>query len=184
MITLHPDEEILLTRRRHWLPLLFQLFSLGVTTLVPLTLLLGTEFMPYAMQLQIAGYRLFLLFLFAAWLSVLWMGMAITWTNHELDVLVVTTKRVIDVEQKGLFARDLAELRMENIQDIRVEVNGFIRSLLNYGDLSIQTAGEHAEFAVRNFHDPNGIREAIAEAHDRLIAREKTSYLQGSPSKI
>ena len=169
MITLHAGEEILLTQRRHWLPVTLELASFAVLGILPALLISGSFSLSYSQRLVLAGYIPSALFIYASWLMLLWIGAAIAWTNHHLDVLFVTNKRILDVDQLGLFSRDLAEIRIENVQDVHVEIKGFIPSMFNYGNLAIQSAGEQNEFKVINFHDPHGIREAIAKAHEASL---------------
>jgi hypothetical protein len=97
-----------------------------------------------------------------SWGHISWILFFVAWTNYYLDILVVTNKRVIDIQQIGLFARDVAEIRTENIEDLRVEIVGPIASLLHFGNLHIQSAGESREFVMRNIPDPHKVREAIS----------------------
>jgi CTP:phosphocholine cytidylyltransferase-like protein len=99
------------------------------------------------------------------------MGFAVTWTNHYLDVLVVTSKRLIDIDQLSLFHRDIAEVRIENIEDIQIVVPGFLASWLGYGTLKIQTAGEDVEFMVRNLRDPETLKQTISAIEDRVRSK-------------
>ncbi len=70
------------------------------------------------------------------------------WINYRLDVWIITTKRVIDVEQRGLFNREISEFLVANIQDITTEVPTIIMTLFGFGNMTIQTAG-HKNFTVR-----------------------------------
>ena len=172
MITLHPGEEILLERRQYWLPIAIEGITLFIFGVAPLFAFFAVEAVPSSLQDFIRGYTLPFLFLAVLWLLVIWIIFAITWTNYYLDVLLITNKRVVDIQQLGLFARDLAELRLENIEDLRVEIIGFLPSLLRFGNIHIQTAGEHREFVVRNIRDPHGIRDLISRCHDEAMERK------------
>ncbi len=168
MIGLHDGEEVILEKRRFWLPIAAQgavLFLLGI---LPFFAILGANILPQEVATIASDYAGVFLFLAVAWLLMLWVVFAIMWTNYYLDVLLVTTARVVDIQQLHLFSRELIELRTENIQDIKIEVKGIVPSLLNYGNLHIQTAGERKEFIVRNIHDPHGVKEIIARQHHVL----------------
>ena len=89
----------------------------------------------------------------------------ISWTNYYLDVLIVTNKRIIDIEQFGLFSRDQASLPIKNVQDIKVKVVGLIPELLKFGNLDIQTAGEAKEFEIRDLRDPEKVKNIINKAY-------------------
>lgn len=171
MIELHPDETILLERRRFWLPLAIESASLFVAAVLPLFGVVFSSFFPPQLASLINAYRPFALFLATAWVFSTWIIFFVAWTNYYLDVLIVTTKRVVDIEQIGLFARDQAELRIENIQDIKIEVIGILASLLNFGNIHIQTAGVNKEFIIKNIHNPQGVKDVIMKQHDVLAGK-------------
>lgn len=167
MIELHPGEKLLAVERRHWLPIILETVSLFFAGLVPLFFLLAAPgFLSFETQNALAGYWDFIWFGYAAWLLVLWMAIGMFVTDYYLDMLLITSDRIIDAEQLGLFSRDVAELRLENIQDVRAETPGILPSLLNYGNLYIQSSGENREFSLKQMHSPQRIREIISKAHD------------------
>ncbi len=173
MITLHAGEKILLICRRHWLPIAGEAVSLAFAAFLPFLLLIASQILPASMQALINQESAALFLLIASWLLIIWMLFFVAWTNYYLDILILTDKRIIDINQIGLFARDISELRLEKIQDLKIEIIGFIPSLLNFGSLTIQTAGESSEFSIRNIHDPNAIKNLIAERHEALIRENR-----------
>lgn len=164
MMKLGPDEQLLSSERRHWLPIALQSVSLALAAIFPLFFLVSAEFLPVESRVMVAEYRSFIWFLYATWLLGLWMAFAMYITNYYLDVLIITNRRVIDVEQIGLFSRDVAELHLDSIRDIHVEIKGFIPSLFNYGVLHIQTSAATPQFSMTNVRDPHRIQEAISKA--------------------
>lgn len=88
-----------------------------------------------------------------------------------LDVWVITTDRLLDIQQKSLFARTMAELDLYQIQDATSEVKGFFASFFNYGDLTIQTAAAKPQFKLTSVRDPHGLRQKILDlaAADRIF---------------
>ena len=101
----------------------------------------------------------------------------VAWTNYYIDVLVVTNKRIIDIEQVGLFTRDIAELRLENIQDIKVEVVGLIQSFLKMGNLNIQTAGRNKEISLKNIPQAYEVKNTISKCYDEIL-KERQIHLE------
>ena len=91
-----------------------------------------------------------------------------------LDLWIVTNDRLLDVEQKTLFARTISEVDLYQIQDASSEVNGFFPSIFNYGNIYLQTAGAVPKFIFRDVHDPNGLRQAIIT----LAAEDKKFHSQ------
>ncbi len=93
--------------------------------------------------------------------------------DYYLDLWVITNHRVIDVDQKGLFARTVAELDLYKVQDVTSEIHGFFNSIFNFGDLHVQSAGERSRFHFKSVKDPHGLRKDILE----LIRLDKNYHL-------
>lgn len=182
MMQLHPNEQLLTAERRHWLPIAIESASLLIAALLPLSLLVGAELMPAGAVATVNEYRSFAWFLYAVWLLGLWMVFSISITNYYLDILLITNRRVVDIEQLGLFSRDVAELHLENIVDIHVEIKGFVASFFNYGNLYLQTSSERPQFSMNNVQDPHRVQEMISKA--RLAAIKEASANVPSEQKI
>ena len=73
----------------------------------------------------------------------------------------------LNIEQKGLFSRTISELDYTHVQDVTSEVHGPIHTLLNYGDVHVQTAGTHGKFTFRNIPRPEKIK-TLQSRHNRL----------------
>jgi len=168
MITLLPDEKIVFEGRRHWLPITVTGIFYGIAGIIPILFPFMASLLEETSRAAVTPLITHDLYWFfvAAWLFFLWMFFFIPWTNYYLDVLIITNKRVIDIEQKDLFSRDFAEIRIENIEDIRVDVIGILPSLLNFGVLHLQSAGESREFIIKYIPDPHAVRELISKQHD------------------
>lgn len=109
---------------------------------------------------------------FAYYLIVLLLAFYI-WMDNYLDVWTITTHRIISRLQNGLFNRTVSELELYRVQDVSVEQKGFLPTMLNYGDLYIQTAGATERFVLKNVGDPVKIARII----QRLDEDAKHEYL-------
>ena len=78
-----------------------------------------------------------------------------------LDVTIITNDRLVDVKQTSLFARTISEVDLYQIQDAASEVNGIFATAFNFGNITIQTAGPHAKFDMRNVPHPHSLRQHI-----------------------
>jgi len=83
-----------------------------------------------------------------------------------LDILFVTSDRMVDMHQSNLFARTVSEVDLYRIQDITSEVKGIIQQLFNYGTIFIQTAGTESNFVATNISDPHGLRQKLLTLAD------------------
>jgi uncharacterized membrane protein YdbT with pleckstrin-like domain len=90
------------------------------------------------------------------------------------NVYIVTNERIIDVDFENLLYREVSEANIEKIQDIEYQIGGVSRSIFNYGDVFIQTAGTIQNFdfkAVPNPADVVRIIQNLKEAEEKEHAR-------------
>ena len=57
--------------------------------------------------------------------------------DYYLDTWIVTTERVIDINQRGLFNRTAAEMHIALVQDATTEVRGMLGTFLDYGHVFV-----------------------------------------------
>lgn len=163
------DEEVLLFLRRHWLSFLpYSLFFLFMLFLPLLIIFILTFFnfdlTPYR-SLAIVFLSSFLLFAFAFFLT--------AFIDYYLDVTIVTNSRLIDIEQKGLFNRDISEQSLLRVQDVSSKRQGLFQTLFNYGLVFIQTAGEAPNFELYNIPKPDEVAQKILHLHEELLKKQE-----------
>lgn len=159
MINLSKDEYVVYEVNRHWFRMLFWFISISVTALVSLTI-----FIFFVYRLSVSGTIsdiYFLSFLFSLWLVFLWIILFIEWTDYSLDVWVITNKRILDIDQQGLLRRDVASVEIQNVQDVKVTVNGILAMFFKVGDIHLQTAGVQKEFVLKDAKNAEKVREVI-----------------------
>jgi uncharacterized membrane protein YdbT with pleckstrin-like domain len=67
--------------------------------------------------------------------------------NYYLSLQLVTTDRIIDINQTGIFQREVNELSIGNIQDVTYKQNGILQSFLGYGQVIVKSAGSESKSA-------------------------------------
>ncbi len=135
-----PDETVLMVLRRHWFALLPRLgVFLAFLLAPPAALLLLTAAAPTLAERILTPIAFFFLALYLAamltWAFLLWM-------SYYLDAWVITDRRIIDIEQHGLWHREIQEITLDRIQNVRMEIPGFAATFLGFGDIRVETAGE------------------------------------------
>ncbi|MFA6973247.1 MAG: PH domain-containing protein [Parcubacteria group bacterium] len=167
-------EQILLVTRRHWFNILGSLFSIF---LMVLALIGGYAVLPWLFPaLNQPAFQGLFLFLGNFFAMIIWILFFLVWIDYYFDVWIITNKRIVDVQQKALFSREVSELELEKIQDITTEVLGVIPTFLNYGDVKIQTAGEQARFAFEEVPDPYAIKDLIMNLQKQQVRRGKQEF--------
>lgn len=103
----------------------------------------------------------------------LWLGLFISWIDYYLDIWIVTDQRIVNIEQIGLFRREVSELEHGKIQDVTSEVKGIIPTLFKFGDIYVQTAGEKERFVFKQIVDPVRVRNIIMQLRKQATFQEK-----------
>lgn len=170
-LKLDTDERIILITRKHWFilfgkmlgPVLLLLFSLIALPALSASAPIQTIFerIPEAVAIAI--------FLSSLWFLLLWIVIFHIWTDYYLDIWTITTKRIVAINQRGLFNRHISSFRYERLQDIHVEIIGIIATFLDYGTLKAETAGDSGEkFIFSGAPHPRDIKSKIVSATDAL----------------
>ncbi|NJL97023.1 PH domain-containing protein [Candidatus Gracilibacteria bacterium] len=130
------DEDIIFMVREDIILLLGKALSLFVVVLI---LLFG--------RLLVVGFSndiLFISLFDSAFYSInilLLTVFVLIFHNYYLSLQIVTTERVIDIDQKGLFTREVNDMPLSNIEDISYKQSGVFGTLFNFGNVILQTAG-------------------------------------------
>jgi uncharacterized membrane protein YdbT with pleckstrin-like domain len=101
----------------------------------------------------------------------------VEYADYYLDTWIVTNERIINIEQKGLFNRVASELQLNAVQDVTSDVKGLVRTLFDYGDVVIQTAGEVKRFHFKGIPNPEEIKERVIH----LVEQDQIRHGQSTP---
>ncbi len=153
------NEEIVRVIHRNWFYIFQQFLLLFVLTVIFFTAIIFVPiFFPDFIS---AGSREFVSFFENFFLLVIWMYGFMIWIDYYFDVWIITTQRIVNIEQQGMFSRRVSEMEYSKMQDITAEVVGFFPTVINYGDVKVQTAGGDEEFIFRTVSDPYNVKNII-----------------------
>lgn len=153
-------EKAILVLRRHWFVFFKTILLFGLGLLIPIVIynafpeLWGNIF-------QNEVIKAVSILLISAYYLGMWLFFFAHFVDYYLDIWIVSNKRIINTEQKGLFSRTISEQKLETIQDVTSEVKGIIPTFLDYGDVYIQSAGTLQRFVFKQVHHPNQIIKTI-----------------------
>ncbi len=155
----HAEEKVIAVIHRHW----FDIFSHLLSGISMAIVLIGSLIVLPALYSDLASgqYASFFFFMENTFLLFLWLFFFLIWIDVYFDVWIITNERIVNIEQKGLFVRHISELRFSQVQDVTSEVEGIIPSILDYGEVFVQTAGEQTRFIFRNVPNPIGIKDLV-----------------------
>lgn len=158
--------------RKHWFAFAAQGFLLIIAALIPLIL---ASFVPQTgidSLAELGARGALLTFLYILWVLAMWNLAFISWTNYYLDTWIVTNRRIIDIDQRGLFRRKVTTLMLERIQDMTVDMDGIVPTLLGFGTLTLHTAGaENPDIVIRFAAHPQYAKDRILASQHKALAR-------------
>lgn len=144
-----PREEVIFVIRRHpWVLAPAGFISIAlIVILILLILFLG--FSSWTSWAIFVAVGFFIIYGFYQWFI---------FNNY---VYILSDERIIIIEQTGIFGRKITEAELEKIQNITVEVNGPLRTFLNFGNITLRTAGIDPVMALKNVENPYDIQQQI-----------------------
>jgi uncharacterized membrane protein YdbT with pleckstrin-like domain len=174
MLNLEKDEKVIRVVRKHWFAIVIQMAVSVILIFAPI-IFFGIFESFIAINPTTKNLFLFL-FIYVVFLIFVWIFIFVSWLDYYLDVWVITNKRIIDIDQQGLFNREIASLRLDNVQDIKIEVFGIINTLLKIGNLHVQTASPNKEFILYQANRPEEVKRLIM--HANKIETEKVQVVK------
>lgn len=167
------NEKLILFLRRHWITIVRLFISFLLLTFIPIAL--GVYFFD---RLNVWLTQPFLGPIIVITISIyflcIWLFSFLEFTDYYLDTWIITTERIISIEQKGLFERTASELDLIAVQDATAQISGIFETMLEYGDVLVQTAGEQERFHFIHIDHPEQVKETVMklalEAKQRLSA--------------
>ncbi|MDD2753288.1 MAG: hypothetical protein PHT44_01640 [Candidatus Portnoybacteria bacterium] len=165
---LAPNEQIILTARRHWFFMIVSLLKAVALALVPWLIAFALAFFDLSLANQQAFATLFWYFAWLFWLLCFCWGVLI-WLDWYLDIWVLTNQKIIDIQQMGLFKRLIMTYGIDNIQGVTTRTSGPFSSLLKYGDAEIKIAGQADAVAFKQIPQPQMVQDKILQAHQDYL---------------
>lgn len=158
-------ENVILLLFRHWFVILIKIIFFLILALVPFIIFAYLE--PFITR---TGTENLFKFLVAVYFLIWWYGLFYSLTMYLLDIWIVTDHRIIDSRQHGFFKRTVSELSLIKIQDVSTNISGFFQTLLDFGDLEIQTAGAEKNFFFHQIPHPVRVKDTIMHAHHVFVS--------------
>lgn len=143
-------EEVLCVFRRHILTsfkgVLFFLFMSGVGVLPMLIWKDSSQMFLVWIGFIVAGL----------------LGMLYSYILWYFSFYLLTTERLRQVRQKGLFNRSVVDLDLENVDSVSFGVAGIFGTIFNYGTILVQTAA--GDLTLSSINKPEAVYNELENA--------------------
>ncbi|MFZ2500468.1 MAG: PH domain-containing protein [Minisyncoccia bacterium] len=160
---LEPGEHVVLEVRKHWLVFLSELLPFAIMALVPFAipkfLILAPPLAKYASQFDTTTPLVRVIL--GVWMLVVWTVAWGTFTKYFLNAWILTNQRITTIKQRNFFFREVSSLLLPRVQDVTTNVSGILSSLLDIGNIKVQSAGSDVEFTMRGIPHPEQMRDII-----------------------
>ncbi|HVZ67519.1 MAG TPA: hypothetical protein VG917_04605 [Patescibacteria group bacterium] len=153
------DEEIILLVRRDLITnvpwLLAAIILIFIPPLISLFSDLFAPFFTVSPETQLVAVLFYYLIVIGF--------IIVQYTLWYFNVGLVTNKRIVDLNLSGILFKQVAETRLNLIEDVSYSQIGTIRSVFDYGDVFMQTAGTNENFEFDRAPEPALVTRIIAD---------------------
>jgi len=146
-----PDESVLNIIRRHPIVFFWPLFQSVLVLAVTIIVLIFFGFSDVFYIIGIVAALLIFALVFKVWFI------------YSNSFCLITSQRVINVDQRGFFDRRITETEYSKIQDVTNTTSGMLGTSLNFGEIAIQTAGTESKLVIKNIPDPYEVQQKITK---------------------
>jgi len=170
-------EDVLLLIRRHWVTFAKPFLYTIVVFVVPL---IAWVFIFFALPFNFPENAFWIGALIWCLLGVFFV--VYNYLDWYLDIYIITTSRIIDITQNGLFHRQVGETYLDNVQDVQYEISGIIATLFNYGCIRIHTAGPSGDIVFEQVHRPQEVQRYLLQQVERY--KDENSEKLATPEDL
>lgn len=163
------EEKVILLLRRHPITNVPWIVSGIIMLLAPVVLFPLFSFLNPFPTLPLSYHFIFTLFWYVMTFGVI----LVKYLSWFFNVYLVTTERIVDVDFHNLVHREISSTRISKIQDVTYKVSGVIRSIFDYGDVFIQTAGTEENFIFEATPQPQNVVKTISELIEKHEEEQK-----------
>jgi len=170
----HEKETVLINTRRHFVAYLGRLILIAVLFLIPI-LIFSYAYSTYPNMFNGSVIN-FVVVIGSIYYLVMSTFAFISWISYYFNIFIVTDQSIIDVNQEGIFNRQITEVSILRVQDVSAKIKGVFPTLFGYGDVVAETAGENTRtYVIDSIPNPIEVANKILSLHTDQIKREERS---------
>ncbi len=158
--TQEANEHILLFLRRHFITNLGWIFYTVLLACLPPVVSYIFNRINYPINFL---PQIFMAAIVAMYYLILTTSAYLHFLDWYYNISLITPKRVLDIELKDLVYKKISATKISLVQDINYTQTGTIRTLFNFGEVLIQTAGTQDNFYVNSVPRPEVVVRIVEE---------------------
>ena len=87
------------------------------------------------------------------------------------NILVITTHRIIDIDQRGFFDQVISNVMYDQVEDVMGRIKGFFGTIFRYGHVNIQSGNGKVQVMVDRIKQPVFVQQEIMELRDKYMSK-------------
>lgn len=169
MARVDPDEQLVTTVYRHpfGILVLYAQVVLGLAAATGLLFFMLPQFVIREDNPSVYAFVGLVMVVVAVFMALILLVATVIYRQSRL---IITNKNITEITQDGLFNRRISQLAVSNIEDATADRRGVFQTLLNFGILNIETAGETDNFYFYYCPEPDRYAKVVLELRESFLA--------------
>lgn len=159
------DEKILLVVRAH--PITNSLWIFQTALLLVLPFIFPSLLAQFGLSLTIIPRNFLTVFTTIDYLLALVVAFE-GFLGWYFNVNILTNKRVVDIDFWSMLAKNIYLAPLDKIEEADAGIGGLFGTMLNFGHVSIQTAGAKIAIVMRNIPNPALVADRILDEAEKV----------------
>lgn len=108
-----------------------------------------------------------------------------SWMAWYFVVTLVTDKRILSLNQRGIFTKEVREMTYDKISEVNFIIKGLSATMFKYGDVRIFVQDVEKPVVIKSVKEPEIIKDKIAKiievtdsSNEEMSAKELIEYIQ------
>lgn len=160
--TQDPNEKVYVLVRAHWLTNLGWFLRNLFLSLLPFVLIPLLESLGINVDLTFISNKA-LTIIGLLYYSFILTNIVSNFIDWYFDPFIVTDQRIMDYDYRPYGNYSVAEVNLQDIQDIKERSAGLIGDIFNYGNVYVYSAGEKSEMVCKSVPCPTKVRDIITD---------------------
>ncbi len=106
---------------------------------------------------------------FLVWWGVGAIGMFYHFIDWYFDAWLLTNIGIVDVEQNGFFDMTSTRIEYHMIEGISYTINGFWRTVFNFGDITVDKLGAKTSVVLRDANNPKKLERLVMKFQEKYV---------------
>jgi len=174
---LQETEKVLVVCRRHWVYLYPRLVLQILIAILPVLVLVLVLRWADALDGLAAKAAVVVAVI---WLAVWAVKIILAKYQYDNDLWTITDQRIVDSYRSNPFSLKITSADLVDIVDTAMDRSGLFATMLNYGDIRCETAGERQDISLPAVPQPQEVHALIDRERDR---ERKDTYRGGVGSQ-